>query len=51
VGVYVAILDGAFTLDVASLGIICGVLAVADIIMAFAVRGMFRREEILNRWA
>jgi ABC-2 type transport system permease protein len=51
VGVYVAILNGAFTLDLASLAIMCGVLAVIDITLALAVRGMFRREEILTRWA
>jgi hypothetical protein len=46
-----AILNGAFTLDLASLGIICGVLVIVDVVMAFAVRGLFRREEILTRWA
>lgn len=50
-GVYVAILTGAFTLDLAFLAIMCGILAVIDTTLAFAVHGMFRREEILTRWA
>jgi ABC-2 type transport system permease protein len=50
-GLYVAIVSGAFTLDLASLAIICGVLAVIDTALAVAVHGMFRREEILTRWA
>jgi ABC-2 type transport system permease protein len=49
-GVYIALLTGVLTLDLASLGIMCGVLAVIDITLAFAVHGMFRREEILTRW-
>jgi ABC-2 type transport system permease protein len=51
VGVYVAIVDGAFTLDLASLGIMCGVLAVIDVTLALVARSIFRREEILTRWA
>jgi hypothetical protein len=51
VGVYVAIVSGAFTLDLASLAVICGVVAVIDTTLAFAVHRLFRREEILTRWA
>lgn len=51
VGVYVAILNGALTLDLASLGIMCGILAVIDVTLALVGLRTFRREEILTRWA
>ena len=51
IGLYIAILGGAFTLDLASLGAICGVLAAADVALALVARATFRREEILTRWA
>jgi ABC-2 type transport system permease protein len=50
-GVYVALISGAFTLNLAFLGSLCGILAVADVALAVAARGTFRREEILTRWA
>jgi ABC-type Na+ efflux pump permease subunit len=51
VGLYVGLISGAFSLDLASLGVICGVLAVADAGLALAARATFHREEILTRWA
>jgi ABC-2 type transport system permease protein len=50
-GVYVATLSGAFTLDLASIGVMCGILALIDVTLAIAVHRSFRREEILTRWA
>lgn len=49
-GIYVATLAGALTLDPASLGVICGVLAIAVLILSLTARATFRREEILTRW-
>ncbi len=48
---YIALLSGAFSLDLASLAVICGALAVADTALAVAARAVFHREEILTRWA
>jgi ABC-2 type transport system permease protein len=50
-GIYIALLTGAFTLDLTSLGVICGILAAVDIALALAARATFHREEILTRWA
>jgi ABC-type Na+ efflux pump permease subunit len=50
-GLYIALVSGAFTLDLASLAVICGALAVVDAVLALAARAMFHREEILTRWA
>jgi ABC-2 type transport system permease protein len=49
--IYVALLAGAFSLDLASLAIMCGVLAVVDAGLFAAARATFHREEILTRWA
>jgi ABC-2 type transport system permease protein len=49
--IYIALITGSFTLDLASIGIICGILAVADVAVAFAARAAFHREDILTRWA
>jgi len=51
IGLYVGLVSGAFSLDLASLGVMCGVLAVIDIALALAARATFHREEILTRWA
>jgi ABC-2 type transport system permease protein len=50
-GLYVGLLSGAFSLDLASLAVICGILAVGDAALALAARATFHREEILTRWA
>ncbi len=50
-GLYVALLSGAFTLGPASLGVICGILVAVDTALALAARATFNREEILTRWA
>jgi len=50
-GLYIALVSGAFTLDLASLAVICGALAVVDTALALAARATFHREEILTRWA
>jgi ABC-2 type transport system permease protein len=50
-GLYIGLLAGAFSLDLASLAVMCGILAAADIALAFAARAVFHREEILTRWA
>jgi len=47
---YVALVAGAFTLDLTSLAVICGVLAVVDTVLFIAARASFHREEILTRW-
>jgi ABC-2 type transport system permease protein len=49
IGLYIAILDGALTLDPASLGVLCGIFAAADVALALVARATFRREEILTR--
>jgi ABC-2 type transport system permease protein len=48
---YIGLITGAFTLDLASLAVLCGVLAAVDIGLALAARATFHREEILTRWA
>jgi len=50
-GLYIALVSGAFTLDLASLAVIGGALAVVDTALALAARATFHREEILTRWA
>jgi ABC-2 type transport system permease protein len=50
-GLYVGLISGAFSLDLASLAVICGVLAAVDAALALAARATFHREEILTRWA
>ena len=42
---------GAFSLDLVSLAVMCGVLAVVDVGLFLAARATFHREEILTRWA
>ena len=49
-GLYIALVTGVFTLDVASLAVICGALAVVDVSLALLARATFHREEILTRW-
>jgi hypothetical protein len=49
--VYIALLAGAFSLDLFSLAVMCGVLAVIDAGLFLAARATFHREEILTRWA
>ncbi len=51
VTLYVLAEIGTITLDVATLSVAAGVLAVIDIALALASRATFRREEILTRWA
>jgi ABC-2 type transport system permease protein len=48
---YIALISGAFSLDLTSLAVMCGVLAAVDVGLAFAARATFHREEILTRWA
>ena len=50
-GLYVGLISGAFTLDLAALAVMCGVLAAVDAGLALAARATFHREEILTRWA
>ncbi len=50
-GLYIGLITGAFSLDLTSLAVICGVLAVVDAGLALAARATFHREEILTRWA
>jgi ABC-2 type transport system permease protein len=49
--VYIALLTGAFSLSLASLAVMCGVLVIADAGLAIAARATFHREDILTRWA
>lgn len=49
--VYIALLSGAFSLDLVSLAVMGGVLAVVDAGLFLAARATFHREEILTRWA
>ena len=51
VGLYIGLVSGAFSLDLVSLAVICGVLVVADAALFLAARATFHREEILTRWA
>jgi ABC-2 type transport system permease protein len=48
---YVGLVSGAFSLSLTSLAVIGGVLVAADAALAVAARAMFRREDILTRWA
>jgi ABC-2 type transport system permease protein len=50
-GIYIALLSGAFSLDLTSLAVMGGVLIVVDAGLAVAARATFHREEILTRWA
>jgi hypothetical protein len=50
-GFYIALIAGAFTLDLTTLAVMCGVLAVVDAALVIAARATFHREEILTRWA
>jgi ABC-2 type transport system permease protein len=50
-GLYVGLISGAFSLSLASLAVIGGVLFVVDAGLALAARATFHREEILTRWA
>jgi ABC-2 type transport system permease protein len=48
---YIALLSGAFSLNLTSLAIMCGVLAIVNAGLAVVARATFHREEILTRWA
>jgi len=48
---YIGLVSGAFSLDLASLAVMCGVFAAVDAGLALAARATFHREEILTRWA
>jgi ABC-2 type transport system permease protein len=48
---YIGLLSGAFTLDLASVAVLCGVFAAVDAGLVLAARATFHREEILTRWA
>ena len=48
---YNGLVAGAFSLDLASLVVLCGVFAAVDAGLALAARATFHREEILTRWA
>ena len=50
VGLYIGLITGAFSLDVAALGVICAILVAADAGLYLAARATFHREEILTRW-
>jgi ABC-2 type transport system permease protein len=50
-GLYIALLSGAFSLSMTSLAVIGGVLVIADAGLFLAARATFHREEILTRWA
>jgi hypothetical protein len=41
---------GTITLDIRTIGIIAGVILVADIILFFLSTKTFQREEILTKW-
>jgi ABC-2 type transport system permease protein len=51
VAVYVLAEIGTITLDLATLGVLTGILAVVDVALALASRATFQREEILTRWS
>ena len=51
IGLYVGLVSGAFSLDLTSLAVMCGVLAIVDVSLFLAARATFHREEILTRWA
>ena len=48
---YIGLITGVFSLDLASLAVMCGVFAAVDAGLALAARATFHREEILTRWA
>jgi hypothetical protein len=48
---YIGLLSGAFSLDLASLAVMCGVFAAVDAGLLVGARATFHREEILTRWA
>ncbi|MFE9427508.1 ABC transporter permease [Kitasatospora sp. NPDC006697] len=50
-GVYIAAETGGLTLDSTGLLVLAGVLAAVDAGLAVLSRAVFRREEILTRWA
>jgi ABC-2 type transport system permease protein len=50
-GLYIGLITGAFTLDLAALAVMCGVLVAVDAGLALTARATFHREEILTRWA
>lgn len=50
-GLYIGLVSGAFSLDMTSLAVMCGILVVVDTALALAARATFHREEILTRWA
>ena len=50
-GLYIALISGAFALNLASLAVICAALLAVDAALALAARAVFHREEILTRWA
>jgi ABC-2 type transport system permease protein len=49
--IYISLLAGAFSLNLTSLAVMCGVLIVVDAGLFLAARATFHREEILTRWA
>ncbi len=49
--IYISLLAGAFSLNLVSLAIMCGLFAVVDAGLFLSARATFRREEILTRWA
>ena len=51
VALYVLAEIGTITLDVATLSVVAGILAVVDVALALASRATFQREEILTRWS
>jgi ABC-2 type transport system permease protein len=51
VALYVLAEIGTITLDLATLSVAAGILAVIDVVLALASRATFRREEILTRWS
>jgi hypothetical protein len=48
--IYILTEIGAITLDTRTIGIISGVILVADIILFFLSTKTFQREEILTKW-
>jgi len=48
--IYVMTEIGTITLDIRTIGIIAGVILVADIILFFLSTKTFQREEILTKW-
>ncbi len=50
-GLYIGAVSGAFSLDLATLAVMCAILAAVDVALALAARAVFRREDILTRWA